>query len=288
MLPSSFYTLYLHYIYVIYICQLQLYYKMVNELFHTASFLCYNNKNISERLIMLILITSGGTTENIDQVRGITNFATGNLGKLIAERFLMANHNVILLAGRGAILPDPHPKLTILPISDVADLLVATAKWTPEADVFIHSMAVSDYTPIYMTDFETVAASSNLEEFLSKSNTEDKIASRSDYQVLFLKKTPKVIASIKKHNPDIILFGFKLLVDVSKEHLISVARSALTQNQADYVLANDLTDITEITHHGLLVSQDSIIEAHTKLEIADLIVKKSEETYDQHHTRHNR
>ena len=112
---------------------------------------------------MLILITSGGTTENIDQVRGITNFATGNLGKLIAERFLMANHNVILLAGRGAILPDPHPKLTILPISDVADLLVATAKWTPEADVFIHSMAVSDYTPIYMTDFETVAASSNLE-----------------------------------------------------------------------------------------------------------------------------
>ena len=237
---------------------------------------------------MRILITSGGTTENIDQVRGITNFATGSLGKLIAQRFLMANHDVILLAGRGAVLPDPHPKLTILPISDVADLLAATAKWTPQADVFIHSMAVSDYTPVYMTDFDTVAASSDLEAFLSKKNPEDKIASQADYQVLFLKKTPKVIASIKQHKPDIILFGFKLLVDVPKEHLISVARSALTQNQADYVLANDLTEISETSHHGLLVSQEAIIEAHTKLEIADLIVRKSEETYDQHHTRHNR
>ncbi|XOQ36602.1 MAG: DFP domain-containing protein [Lactococcus sp.] len=237
---------------------------------------------------MRILITSGGTTENIDQVRGITNFATGSLGKLIAQRFLMANHDVILLAGRGAVLPDPHPKLTILPISDVDDLLAATAKWTPQADVFIHSMAVSDYTPVYMTDFDTVAASSDLEAFLTKSNTENKIASQADYQVLFLKKTPKVITSIKQHKPDIILFGFKLLVDVPKAHLISVARSALTQNQADYVLANDLTEITETSHHGLLVSQEAIIEAHTKLEIADLIVRKSEETYDQDHTRHNR
>ena len=100
-----------------------------------------------------------------------------------------------------------------------------------------------------------------------------------------------MITSIKRHNPNIILFGFKLLVDVSKEHLISVARSALTQNQADYVLANDLTEITATMHHGLLISQnpkDAIIEAYTKLDIADLIVRKSEETYDQHHTRHNR
>jgi phosphopantothenate-cysteine ligase len=95
---------------------------------------------------MRILITSGGTTENIDQVRGITNFATGSLGKLIAERFLLANHEVILLAGRGALLPKPHPQLTVLTITDVADLLAATTKWTPQADIFIHSMAVSDYT----------------------------------------------------------------------------------------------------------------------------------------------
>ena len=237
---------------------------------------------------MKLLITSGGTSEAIDQVRAITNHASGHLGKLIAEKALDAGHEVTLVTTKQAVKPAPHERLNIVQITNVESLKATLEPLVNTHQALIHSMAVSDYTPIYMTDFETVAASSNLEEFLSKSNTEDKIASRSDYQVLFLKKTPKVIASIKKHNPDIILFGFKLLVDVSKEHLISVARSALTQNQADYVLANDLTDITEITHHGLLVSQDAIIEAHTKLEIADLIVKKSEETYDQHHTRHNR
>ena len=37
---------------------------------------------------MKILITSGGTTEKIDDVRGITNHSTGYLGKEIAELFL--------------------------------------------------------------------------------------------------------------------------------------------------------------------------------------------------------
>ena len=37
---------------------------------------------------MKILITSGGTTEKIDAVRGITNHSTGYLGKEIAELFL--------------------------------------------------------------------------------------------------------------------------------------------------------------------------------------------------------
>ncbi|GFH41626.1 phosphopantothenate--cysteine ligase [Lactococcus hodotermopsidis] len=236
---------------------------------------------------MRVLITSGGTTENIDSVRGITNFATGRLGKLIAERFLIQNHEVILLAGLQALVPDNHDNLTIIRISGVANLLETMQNYLPTVDVVVHSMAVSDYTPIYMTDFETVAKSDDITEFLSASNEEKKISSHSDYQVLFLKKTPKVIKSIKTINQNVILFGFKLLVDVPKEHLIQVASTSLTQNKADFILANDLTTITAERHLGLLVSQNAIIEAKTKLDIADLIVAKSKETYDQNHTRRN-
>ena len=57
--------------------------------------------------------------------------------------------------------------------------------------VLIHSMAVSDYTPVYMTGVEEVQSSSNLEEFLSKQNHQAKISSADEVQVLFLKKTPK-------------------------------------------------------------------------------------------------
>lgn len=237
---------------------------------------------------MQILITSGGTTEKIDDVRGITNFATGRLGKNIAERFLTANHKVVILAGKGAVLPSEHPHLTIISVTDVTDLAAKLEIWVPKSDVLVHSMAVSDYTPLYMTDFETVAQSDDLAQFLSLTNTQPKIASQSDYQILFLKKTPKLISLIKTLNPDIILVGFKLLVDVPSAHLISVARASLVNNQADFILANDLTEISPTRHHAWLVSSDHLLEAQTKGEIADLIVKKSEETYDQYHTRSHR
>lgn len=39
---------------------------------------------------MKILITAGGTTEKIDQVRAITNHSTGRLGQALAD-YLAAN-----------------------------------------------------------------------------------------------------------------------------------------------------------------------------------------------------
>ena len=54
-----------------------------------------------------------------------------------------------------------------------------------EHDVLIHSMAVSDYTPVYMTDFAELEATEDIAQFLHKSNTESKISSASEYQVLF-------------------------------------------------------------------------------------------------------
>ena len=237
---------------------------------------------------MHILITSGGTTEHIDDVRGITNFATGKLGKILAEQFLAANHQVVLLAGLTALVPDNHPNLQIIRISNVDSLAIAMNQWLPKMDVCVHTMAVSDYTPVYMTDLETVEKTQDIQSLLTKQNTEHKISSQEAYQVLFLKKTPKIIASIKNLNPDIILIGFKLMVDVSEAQLIETARASLHKNNADYILANDLTTISETQHKGLLISQHHIESADTKQQIAQLIVSKSEEAYDKHHHRGNR
>ena len=51
---------------------------------------------------MKTLITSGGTTEKIDSVRGITNHATGSLGKYIAK-FLKGHIEIAEIIG-GIIL----------------------------------------------------------------------------------------------------------------------------------------------------------------------------------------
>ncbi|MGT2924200.1 phosphopantothenate--cysteine ligase [Streptococcus caviae] len=223
---------------------------------------------------MKILITSGGTTEKIDRVRGITNHSTGRLGKQIAERFLAAKHQVTLVTAPSAVKPPKQEGLSIVEISTVADLIETLEPLVKRHDVLIHSMAVSDYTPVYMTDFEEVEKADNLAQFLTKENTQTKISSQADYQVLFLKKTPKVISMVKQWNPAIKLIGFKLLVDVDKKELFQVARSSLNTNQMDYVLANDLTHISAEQHLAYLLDETNAYKAQTKAEIADLIFEK--------------
>ena len=140
--------------------------------------------------------------------------------------------------------------------------------------VLIHSMAVSDYTPVYMTGFDEVQASQDLTEFLDRKNQETKISSKDDVQVLFLKKNPKIISLVKEWNPNIHLIGFKLLVDVSQEHLIQIARESLEKNRADLIIANDLTQISSEQHKAYLVEKNSFQTATSKQEIADLLLDR--------------
>ncbi|MFM9349319.1 phosphopantothenate--cysteine ligase [Streptococcus uberis] len=223
---------------------------------------------------MKILITSGGTTEQIDSVRGITNHSTGKLGKEMAEHFLKAGHQVSLVTTKAAVKPNASEQLSIYHITNVASLIQRLKPLVENHDVLIHCMAVSDYTPVYMTDLEEVKETTDIETLLKKSNQETKISSSSDVQVLFLKKTPKVISMVKEWNPNIQLIGFKLLVDVTEDQLISVAKDSLTKNKADYIVANDLATISADSHKALLVSKDEVLSLATKSEIAETLLKK--------------
>lgn len=223
---------------------------------------------------MKILITSGGTTEQIDSVRGITNHSTGKLGKEMAEHFLKAGHQVSLVTTKVAVKPNASEQLSIYHITNVASLIQTLKPLVENHDVLIHCMAVSDYTPVYMTDLEEVKETTDIETLLKKSNQETKISSSSDVQVLFLKKTPKVISMVKEWNPNIQLIGFKLLVDVTEDQLISVAKDSLTKNKADYIVANDLATISADSHKALLVSKDEVLSLATKSEIAETLLKK--------------
>ena len=223
---------------------------------------------------MKILVTSGGTSEKIDRVRSITNHSSGKLGKIITETLLKAGHEVCLITTLQAVKPVSHPNLTIIEIKNTADLLQVMKDKVTDYQVLIHSMAVSDYTPVYMAGFDEVETSQDLTEFLDKKNQETKISSKDDVQVLFLKKNPKIISLVKEWNPSIHLIGFKLLVDVSQEHLIQVARESLEKNQADIIIANDLTQINSDQHLAYLIEKNVYQTAYSKQEIAELLLEK--------------
>lgn len=245
---------------------------------------------------MRILITGGGTTEPIDQVRSITNQSTGRLGQTIVTQILAkTDWQVDYITTPTALQAQKNPRLETFWISDTADLLkMLTDLMTKNHyDAVIHSMAVSDFTGEAafsqtaliekMLTEKPELTTAGLEQFfdsLSQTpSTETKISSDTQRLILTLQKTPKVIAEIKRIQPETILIGFKLLVAVPPAELLAVAAASLKKNHADFILANDLTEISGDQHHGYLLAKDgSVTEAFTKPEIADLLMTKILET----------
>lgn len=237
---------------------------------------------------MRILITAGGTAEKIDDVRSITNHSSGRLGQTIAEKF-PKEVEIDYITTKQALQPkgDNIKIYLIESTTDLAKKMTELLEKNPYQAV-IHSMAVSDFTPESSVTMET------LEETISKnptdlanalkvaadSRTEKKISSNTDHLVIILKQNPKVISIVKKIQPETILVGFKLLVDVPMIELLNVAKASLEKNQADFVLANDLTEISGENHYGYLLNKNGKVkEAKTKSEIAELIIQAvTEET----------
>lgn len=230
---------------------------------------------------MRILITSGGTSEKIDDVRAITNHSSGKLGKAIAESFAKDDVVIDMITTRHAVKPEGKLIHHYL-IESTADLerIVKELMTANIYDAVIHSMAVSDFTPessLTLEDLESAIATqpADLPKALvdiAGERSEKKISSDTDHLVVVLKKNPKIISLIKKLQPKTILVGFKLLVDVPMIELLNVAKASLEKNQADFILANDLAEIRGEKHHGYLINkQQKVKEAHTKTEIAELI-----------------
>jgi len=224
---------------------------------------------------MKILITAGGTREDIDTVRGIANYSTGRLGSLIADRFMQAGSAITYICGEGAALPACKENIEIIPIRNVAQLQekLAQALHFARYDCVIHSMAVSDYSPYRVASLDTLEEKLDLTDLMSvAAASSKKISSDSPYLALILKRQPKVIQCIKEIQPDTLLVGFKLLSDVGEADLVQAARRLMVQSRADFVLANDLKDISSEIHKALLIDQNGVVgRGCFKEEIAEMI-----------------
>ena len=226
------------------------------------------------------VITAGGTSEKIDNVRKITNSSTGKLGLKIVEQILKENTKVKIyyICSKNSLKPTDK-RVMVIEIDDTLDLKnkIEFLLLNEDIDYFIHSMAVSDYTTDFVTTLEKLQRQliiskdlENLECF-----TDSKIPSNEENLVIVLKPTPKIISIIKTLSPKTYLVGFKLLDSVPKEHLIEVAKKLRDKNNCDLVVANDLENIRNGNHIAYLIAKDnSIEELHGKNEIAKSLVKK--------------
>lgn len=93
-----------------------------------------------------LLVTSGATSEPIDEVRFLSNTSSGRLGNGIALTAAIAKHEVTLLHASSSIAPTKHPRLNSISFSSCRDLAAKLKEHWPSHDVLIMAAAVADFT----------------------------------------------------------------------------------------------------------------------------------------------
>jgi phosphopantothenoylcysteine decarboxylase/phosphopantothenate--cysteine ligase len=163
------------------------------------------------------IVTAGGTEEEIDNVRVITNKSSGRMGIRIAEELAKRGAKVTLIRGRTEI--EPCLRMKEIKARGVKDMLKAVKKAVRKNDIIVHAAAVSDF---------------KARKKKGKIKSDKKV-------VLELAPNVKVIDSIKKANKRIFLAGFKAEHDVSDRELKKRAGALLKKANADMVVGNDIS-----------------------------------------------
>ena len=156
-------------------------------------------------------------------------------------------------------------------------------------NMVIHSSAVGDYKPEFsfrMEDLakelvEAIASGQTTEEEIlniltnpsCKVDDDTKISSYEPHLTVKLTLTPKLISNLRNWYPNATLVGFKLLENVTKEHLLEVARKLCDKNNMDYIIANDLADLRQGQHLSFLVNKEGY--QHTEFHSPEDIYQKT-------------
>ena len=233
---------------------------------------------------MNLIITAGGISEKIDNVRKITNSSSGRLGMMIASEFLKVKNidKIYYICSKNTLIPKDDKIETII-VNGTMDLKnkIEYLLKKEKIEYFIHSMAVADYYVDYVTNTsyieESIIEKQNIKDGIkcARRYNDSKISSYEDDLVIVLKKTPKVISIIKNISPNTYLVGFKLLDNVNKNELIEVAKKLRDKNNCDLVVANDLKNINKNMHKAYIIDKnDNEVLCNTKEEIAKQLVKK--------------
>lgn len=175
-----------------------------------------------------ILITSGGTLEKWDNVRGHTNLAKGVIGCYLAEEALKKDAEVIYLHGYFAELPENHGKMRLIPFEGIYDLgeKIQNIVQSENIDIVIMAAAGSDWVVDKVLDQQ----GSPILDVGKMSSDEPPI--------IHFKKAPKVLAQIKKWNPNLLLVGFKLEHTDDLDYLFEKANLRMTTSNAEFMVAN--------------------------------------------------
>ena len=175
-----------------------------------------------------VLITSGGTFEKWDNVRGHTNLSKGTMGSYLAEAAYVKGADVTYMHGIFTQLPDHKDEMQLIKFEGIEDLgeKLKTLLQSEQIDYVIMAVAGSDWL---------------IDKVFDQSGNEltEKGKMPSDEPpIIHFKKAPKILAQIKNWSPDTTLVGFKLEATDDEQFLMDRATLRMETANADYMVAN--------------------------------------------------
>lgn len=203
-----------------------------------------------------VLVTAGGTKEDIDGVRYISNYSSGKMGKEIGIAAAERGAKVIFIYGSVSVhIPEFDMVKKVVSTQNMFD---AVMKYYSNADIIIKAAAPCDFKPI--KTFDNKIKDKNLSlQFIAN---------------------PDIAQAVGEEKGDRILIVFA----AETTDLIKNAKEKLKKKNADFIIANDLTHpqagFDKNTNVVSIVDVNgNITKSGTKLksEIADLILDKAVE-----------
>lgn len=211
------------------------------------------------------VITAGGTVEDIDPVRYISNYSSGKMGIALADEAFFQGNDVVLIS-----TVEVNRPYKIIKVKSAQDMQNAVNEEFENADYIIMAAAVADYRV--------------------KNKSEQKMKKTSDSEItLTLVKNPDILKSLcerkkeemlKQVQPDRIIVGFC----AESENLLENAKEKIQKKGCDFLIANDISrkdigfssDYNEVT---ILNKNGGIkkLERAAKNEIARKILKEINE-----------
>jgi phosphopantothenoylcysteine decarboxylase / phosphopantothenate---cysteine ligase len=196
-----------------------------------------------------IVVTAGGTQEDLDPVRFITNRSSGKQGFALAQAALDVGAQVTLISSATNLSPPTGAEH--ISVRSAEEMNKAVRLACQNADSLIMAAAVADYRPIQIAS-----------QKIKKSPTDLSLP---------LERTTDILKSVTKVRESSGYPKFVVGFAAETQDIISNAQQKLVAKGLDLIVANDVSGSE--TGFGAETNQVSLIDPHGKPEILPLLSK---------------
>lgn len=166
-----------------------------------------------------VIVTAGGTRENIDPVRFIGNRSSGKMGVALANAAARVGAKVTLIAGQVSVPLPQSSAIEVVRVTTTEDLYTSLKERFPQADILVMAAAVADYRPINIVDHKIKKKADDPRLTIELTETIDVL---------------KNIAKMKRNDQYVVGFA------AETNDLLENATRKLNSKNADMIIANSV------------------------------------------------